>query len=549
MIQCQRLGVTLLLGLLTILSGRALAQGPEWLYTVRPGDTIWSVTDRYLVSMRYWQDLQRLNDISDPYRLQPGQRLRLPIEWLAIQPVPVEVVSVSGEVVAKVWHEGGAERGVAAGDSLHAGDELRTGEEANAVLQFADGSRLSVRAGSTLALDTVSAYGDSGMTDTRIRLQRGRLDTRAHEAQGPATRFQIQTPAAVSAVRGTEYRVGVTDRGERAVTEVLVGKVAVAGAGVDRLVAEGFGTVTVTGREPEPPRPLLEPPDLASAETKLDRIPFLVVWPPLAGANGYRAQVSSDASFEVVIADRVTVSSRLLGPDLPDGNYWLRVRGIDPAGIEGRSAVMELELDARPVPPVLVTPGPDATVRDPAPELSWSRPEGIGRFRLQIAGDSDFRNLVLDTDAARGGGAHPQQPLEAGSYHWRIASIADDGEEGPFSDPQQFTFRPVPPSPELEAPELEEDELVLRWSAAEPGQQYRLQLARAAGFDSPLVDAQLSEPRFALTGFEPGVYYLRLATVDIDGYQGPFGPPQQVTVPVGTTLPWMLMILFGVLML
>ncbi len=549
MTQFGRIGFVVLIYLLMVFPGMGMAQVPEWLYTVRPGDNIWTITDRYLVSMRYWQDLQRINQISDPYRLRPGQRLRVPIEWLAIQPVPVEVVSVSGEVVVEVWHEGGAERPLAAGDRLHAGDQLRTGEEGNAALQFADGSRLSVRAGSAVTLDTVSAYGDSGMTDTRVRLQSGRLDTRAREAQGPATRFQIQTPAAVSAVRGTEYRVGVADEGERAITEVLTGRVAVAGAGVDRLVAGGFGTVTLQGRPPEQPTPLLEPPDLAAADTKLDRIPFLVVWLPLSGATGYRAQVSADPSFEVVLADGLTTAPRLLGPDLPDGRYWLRVRGIDPARIEGQSAVLGLELDARPVPPILVTPGPDATIRDPAPELAWSRPEGIGSYRVQIARDLAFQDLVGDMNGARGGSARPAQPLDPGSYHWRVGSIAADGEQGPFSDPQQFTFRPIPPSPELEAPEVENEELVLRWSAGEPGQQYHLQLARAAGFGSPVVDTQLTEPSFALTGFEPGVYYVRLATVDVDGYEGPFGPPQQITVPVGTTLPWMLMILFGVLML
>jgi len=530
-------------------SGPALAQGPEWLYTVRPGDTIWSISDRYLVSMRYWQELQRMNQVSDPHRLPPGKRLRVPIAWLALQPVPVTVVALGGEVRARVLREGGAERTVQAGERLHAGDELSTAADANAVLEFADGSRLHLRGGSTLVLDTVSAYRDSGMTDTRLRLQSGRLDTRTHPAEGPATRFQIETPAAVSAVRGTDYRVGVTAAGERALTEVLSGRVRVTGAGVDHTVDAGFGTVTVRGQAPQRPRPLLPAPDLSAPVALLDRLPFQIAWPELAGVVAYRAQVAASERFDVLLAERVTPSPRLLGPDLADGQYWLRVRGIDEAGIEGYSGITPFVLNARPVPPIVVAPPPEATVREPQPELAWSRPEGVAGYRLQIARDAAFQDLISDLDEIRAGRHRPATALTPGAYHWRVASIAADGEQGPFADPQRFTFRPVPPSPTVAAPELAEKDVVFRWSAGLPGQQYRFQLARDPAFDPPLVDRQLSEAHYRLQGPVPGIYYLRVATIDVDGYAGPFGPPQQVTIPVGSTLPLMLMLLFGVLML
>jgi hypothetical protein len=538
-----------LAAILWLVSGFASAQGPEWLYTVRPGDSIWTITDRYLVSMRYWQDLQRLNNVADPQRLAPGSRLRVPVAWLAAQPVPVLLVTASGEVVAELLLEGGRERVVVAGERLHAGDRLLTADDGNAVLQFADGSRLFVRGNSEVALDTVSAYGDSGMTDTRVRLQKGRVDTQARPAQGPATRFQIETPAAVSAVRGTEYRVGVTVSGERAVTEVLTGSVGVSGSGVSRSVAAGFGTVTQRGSAPEKPRPLLAAPELGEMVAILDRIPFQVAWPPVEGASAYRIQIAAEQDFETLLEDRVGTTARFLGPDLADGDYWIRVRAIDGADIEGLSAVAPLTLDARPVAPIIVTPQPDATVREAQPRMSWSQPEGINRYRLQIARDEAFQRRVTDPDDLKGASFRPEVPLEPGLYHWRLASIGSDGEIGPFGDASTFTYRPVPASPGVEAPAVEGSEVVFRWNAGVPGQQYHFQLARDTGFDPPLVDRMLHEPSFQLDYPQPGIYYVRVAIIDVDGYVGPFGPPQKVSIPVTSKLPAILMILFGALML
>ncbi len=47
---------------------------PTAVYTVRPGDTLWGIARRFGVSVA---DLERLNDVSNPRRLLPGQILHL----------------------------------------------------------------------------------------------------------------------------------------------------------------------------------------------------------------------------------------------------------------------------------------------------------------------------------------------------------------------------------------------------------------------------------------------------------------------------------------
>lgn len=59
-------------------------------HTVRPGDTLWQLAARYLDDPYAWEELYRLNreQIEDPDRIYPGQRLQLPVTGEAAGRVP-----------------------------------------------------------------------------------------------------------------------------------------------------------------------------------------------------------------------------------------------------------------------------------------------------------------------------------------------------------------------------------------------------------------------------------------------------------------------------
>lgn len=514
-----------------LLPGLCLAQ--DWIYTVRPGDTIWTLSGKYLKHQGYWRRLQAHNRVTEPDRLQPGSRLRFPVSWLRIQPAAVRVVDIRGEVEGTAPDTGQAFT-PAPGQALGSGMRLRTGAGASITLEFADGSRLLLQERSDLTLDTLSAYGDTGMVDTRLRLQRGRTSSQVVPAPGPGTRFIIDTPAAVSTVRGTDFRVAAEPAESVSRTEVLQGRVGVRGGRAGVLVPAGFGSVAQRGRTPTAPARLLPPPDTSALPPVLERSPLPLRWTPLEGAVRYRVQIAPDRSFASLLFDAVSERPRIEGPDLPDGDYVLRLRGIDGRGLEGEDGYHRFTLNARPEPPFIIAPQDGTTVREATPRFQWAGSDTAASYRLQIAAGADFAAALLDLADLDDTSLRPELAMEPGVYHWRVAMRTGDGGQGPFSDPQRFELKPAPASPELEEPAVAEDTMTFRWRAGLPGQRYRFQLAQRADFEAPLVDRHTAEPSVTIPRPEAGAWYLRIQTIDDDGYAGPFGPAQRISVPVQT---------------
>ncbi len=504
--------------------GRAKAD--EWICTVRPGDNLWTLSRDHLLRVGYWKRVQALNHVADPFRVPPGTKLRIPFSWLRVQPAPARVLAVAGraEVV-----RGGTQDAVplAVDLTLRVGDAVTTQEESSATVEFADQSRMLVAAGTRVVFDVLSAFGRTGMVDTQVRLERGRSEAQVSPRRG---RFRIANPAAVTVARGTGFRTTFVEAESTGLVEVTEGVVAAEGAGSSVEVNEGFGTVARAGEAPRAPIALLPPPDVTGLSALARRLPLRLQVGSLPGASGYRLQVATDDQFQTLTLEKESAGSEFVVPDLADGSYFLRFRAIDAQGLAGRDAVARLTVDARPEPPVLLSPAGTATVLDARPSFEWSAPAGSAGYHFQLAKAGKIEAAFVDATTTGASFVAPAA-LEPGAYEWRVATRDAAGGEGPFGDTQAFTRRDRPTAPVAEAPGLAKKTLTLAWSAGSAGQQYRLQLARDAAFSTILLDEKVKEPRFAVARPRAGRYYLRLSTIDADGLAGEFGPPQSLEIP------------------
>jgi len=522
--------------------GPGPAHAADWIYVVVKGDTLWDLSAKYLPNVGYWKRLKQLNGIPVPKQITPGTRLRVPLAWLSDQPVPAEVVASSGDVQLTPA-ENRTAQAVAAGTSIHLGDRLQTGPDASVSIAFADGSVVNVRQETTVVFDHLSAYSDTGMVDTRLRLTQGRVDIHAKPAVGPGTRFEIHTPAAVSAVRGTQYRTAADDEKQATWVEVLEGKVAASGENKTRLVPATYGTRVLQGEPPLPPRRLLPAPALHPIPAKIERIGWPLTWDPVDGALRYHTEVSARSDFSLLLWERYSDGPRTPLPDLADGSYHVRVRAIDDLGIEGMDRLTRIELDARPQPPVPLDPPEGAAVRGAPPKLLWSASAEAVSYRLQLASEPTFAKPLLDRE--RLDATSLQAPdLALGEYFWRLASIAPDGEQGPYSPARSFVLKPVPTMPEA-AISADPDKVVASWQAGSEGQTYQVQVAEDPEFQTLLTDQAVDAPQFELPQVKGMVRYLRVRIVEPDGYLGPWGAVQKIYPP--PDYGWVYVILGGLL--
>ena len=99
-----------------------------------------------------------------------------------------------------------------------------------------------------------------------------------------------------------------------------------------------------------------------------------------------------------------------------------------------------------------------------------------GELEVSYTASPDFANPLTDaTDLSRNEHAVTLAP---GAYHWRVAAIAPQQGQGPFSDTQAFTQRPIPESPQADAPQVDDRLLSFSWRAGESGEKYQIQHAR-----------------------------------------------------------------------
>ncbi|MCB1759614.1 MAG: FecR domain-containing protein [Gammaproteobacteria bacterium] len=494
-------------------------------YPLRQGDNPWNITQRFLHGMEYWKPLLKLNGIDRPRHLKPGTTLTIPLQWLRVEPGGARVQAVSGE--ADLLSDGQT-RPLRLDSELVAGDQVIIGENGSAVLEYSDGSTLLLAKDTRLTLTRADRFPGMGLADTRIRLDAGRTENRVKPR---GSRFEIDTPSASTAVRGTQFRASVDSQAPQiSRVEVTRGEVAVSAAGTARGISAGFGTLVEKGKPPLPPVRLLPATRFIEPVPYSRRFPLEIRWQATNGASGYRL-LANALDSKVPLLDQVTARTSLSTDALPDGSYRLTLRAIDANGLEGEESSLQFELDAQPQPPLALLPEIDQRVRSELPTFEWTRPGNGASARLQLFSQGDPTTPLLDVAQLEDARFTPDQ-LAPGDYSWRLQAELN-GEQGPWGVARTFTLRPAPAAPEI-ASSGDERSIRLQWPDSGEGRHYRVQLADSAKFDQLISEATLETPTWQ-TERPPMLSFFRVRVIDSDGYEGAWSVPQMID-PAPT--PW-----------
>lgn len=506
------------------LSSPALAQAPvqpepSYEYATRPGDTLIGIGKRLLVQPGAWREVAQFNRVQNERRLVPGSVLRIPLRLLSSEALEASVEQVVGDVR-------GATLPLAAGDKLAEGSVVQTGEAGSAVVRLADGSVLRLAGSSLLQIEGARRYPGVAHVRAGVELRSGRVEVQTPKSPDGKPGFQVRTPQGVLGVRGTEFRVGADGASLTTRGEVLEGAVDVAGAGKARRLGAGFGTaVDATGKVAEPVR-LLAAPDLRGLPALQERLVLRFVVPKLEGAVRWRGLVARDKQMREVLTDNVTEGNELPFTNLEDGDYVLRVRGIDARGLEGFDADHAFRLKARPEPPLPSAPSDKGITRGTGLEMQWTENADAATYRMQVAGDPgfaaplrDLTGLATTTQALAG--------LVPGEYFWRLASVRASKDQGPWGSVRSFVMKPPPATPA--PPAIGNKSVGFAWEG-EPGQTFDFQMAGDRDFKKMLLERKLDAPGLELPRPDAGEYFVRFRARDPDGFLGPFTAAQRFEI-------------------
>jgi hypothetical protein len=368
---------------------------PSIAYTVKASDKLIVLSQTLFVSPSAWPEVARFNQLKNPNRLLVGQVLALPLDLL-------KPIALSGKIISATGTVRINQAVATVGSAVPEGAQINTGADGVALVELADGSRLTVlptsiaqvvsqRAYSTNYADLqASTSSSTTWFSGAIRLVQGSIDTLASKLTRRAQPLEITTPTSVVGVRGTQFRVSYTpDISPAARTEVLEGLTQASNpkTNAQAAIAGGFGAAILPQDRVITVRPLLPAPALAGASTSttaiagdtdiaqevtrselgIAKLDFL----PVAGALRYRVQLSESPVFASLHSSQITTAANTDISTLPNGQWYIKIRGIDEIGLEGFDNQYRISVtDApKPIPKIM-----------PAPQAVWQKDIAIGAF-------------------------------------------------------------------------------------------------------------------------------------------------------------------------
>ncbi|GBE14528.1 fecR protein [bacterium BMS3Abin14] len=226
------------------------------------------------------------------------------------------------------------------GMKLKRGDKVRTRTGSMCVVQFDDGSQLTIKSNSLVHIDELSEDIRTRTKSSAIKLLVSDVEASILRPTARGSRFTIETPGSVAQVRKARMSVRVNGDNETEY-KLISGDVSVRAGNRDvRLgrnevirLAEG-GKVISRGKLLGVPVPRA-PGNLDWKVSKAPSISVRFSWNDIPGARSYRLVVGTDRYFSNIVSDRTGVKgTSAFVKNLKPGLYYWRVSSIDRRGRE-----------------------------------------------------------------------------------------------------------------------------------------------------------------------------------------------------------------------
>ncbi|CAN5203109.1 hypothetical protein BH11PSE11_BH11PSE11_37610 [soil metagenome] len=410
-------------------------------YFAMQGDTLSSIAQKFTTRQENWAALAKLNGISKDNAIPVGTGIQIPAQLLADQPSEATVLALSGTISAK--NAEGAVITLTKGTKVVEGMELDTGNNSFLTLSLPDASRITLPSNSRIKLAKLRVTHYTKSPRTELLLLDGRVESRVSPLESSQGRFEVRSSKSIAGVRGTHFRVSVTEAGTS--NEVLSGKVVVGTpAQPEALTLDAGKGNLINGRTVGPATVLLPAPQLLDTDPQKKYASMEFALNPVAGAARYHVQIAADQEAQQILAESYAPKSLVtVDPAVErrfaNGNYFVRISAIDASGIEGHAQTRPFAFHAS------AHASNSAAASSAAPSVASSTskevtlkwlPQAGKRFALQVARDPEFTWLQFKTNTDAAEARLPRPAF--GTYYARVRSINADGSENPYSPVQAF---------------------------------------------------------------------------------------------------------------
>lgn len=494
---------------------------------VEKGANLIHLTRQFCTSKYHWKEIARINKLSPPYLISPGDIIYAPLELLKTEKLTATVASVIGGVF--IVQRGQKLKRVSIGDLIYPGQTLVTEEDGFAHLVFPDNKYTRISSGTNFSITYLVRLADSSLK-AQFFLEKGKLTHSVKKQLRVNETFNTRTPVSVTGVRGTEFRMKVPGADSN-IVETLKGVVDVEAGGEELKLKKGEGTRVAAGMAPAPPRKLPPTPPVLDIPEIFRVLPVRIKAPAQAAdITMYRLRVSTDVEGNNTVLEQLEVPGKnFILLSLADGMYYGHLTSIGLAGFESIPAP-PFKFMVRTIPgaPILSSPQNGRQTFDSKVEVAWLQGEDAKSYHIQLATDRDFQEIIEDLINHKSSVVF--HSLTPGKYYLRVQAVADDGFTSLYSLVDSWEIKKETTLGTLEG--SRDEGLKLRWASMGDDIVYDLQISRNRSFtDIFMSQAGLDNPEFSYKEYiEPDTYYIRVRGVLKDGQASPWTPAQKLTI-------------------
>ncbi|WP_372966341.1 FecR domain-containing protein [Marinobacter sp.] len=495
---------------------------PEWVYTVQHHDTLASISTSLLRNPANGQRLLAHNGLPRNSTLQAGDALRIPVFWLKRQPEPARVTTVSGNV-QHISGSDGRKTPLTEQSLVRVGDEILSGA-GSATLVLADGSELRIAPNTRLMFNRLTQYGKTGMVDTRLRLQKGEVHSRVKPVRGGGARFEITTPSAVAAVRGTVFSMQASAFGSS--IQVKQGAVDFGKPGQTQRIPVGYGaSVGTSGAGNINIRQLPPAPSLHPIGPILHQLPAALTWQQ-TGTQTYRVDIFEKESGSWIQSREISGNQFPIN-QLDNGQYEIHLAALDQRGIAGLPAIASVDVELLASPPTLITPTNGESVNDDMPEFHWQLNGSNELARVEVAENENFQKLITTSEWAPENSALPSRSLSPGRYFWRVVTEAG-GKSIAASEVRELIVNGTLTPVRIINVNYLDSQVRVFWERADTTEKYRLQLSEEPSFNNIIKEADIADTAASLRLIPGKRYFVRVKALSDGPLASRWGPGREL---------------------